>query len=81
MTNLYQQRLEQLGVNSPAVNSTRLKEQLLKEIPELEAHKQGKDVLLAFQGDVGLALFQAAEYSEALIKAKAAKVLRGHILD
>ena len=56
MSKLYQQRLEQLGVNSPTVNSTRLKEKLLAEIPELEAHKQGRDVLLAFQVDAGLAL-------------------------
>ena len=81
MTKLYKQRLEQLGVNSPTVNSTRLKEQLLEEIPELQAHKQGRDVLLAFEEDVGHALFQAAEYSEELIMAKAAKILRGHILD
>ncbi|KAJ8399555.1 hypothetical protein AAFF_G00409660 [Aldrovandia affinis] len=81
MSNLYQQRLEQLGVNSPTVNSTRLKEKLLAEIPELEAHKQGRYVLLAFQVDVGLALSQASKYSEALIMAKAAKILRRHILD
>jgi hypothetical protein len=29
MGNLYQQRLDQLGVHSPTVNSTRLKEKLL----------------------------------------------------
>ena len=39
MSNLYQQRLEQLGVNSPTVNSTGLKEKQLAKIPELEAHK------------------------------------------
>ena len=81
MGNLYQQRLDQLGVHSPTVNSTRLKEKLLAEIPELTAHKQGRDVLLAFQKDVGLALSQASEDSEALIMAKAAKILRRHILD
>ena len=46
---LYAQRLEQLSVDAPAVNSTRLKEKLLSEIPELELHKQGRDILLAFQ--------------------------------
>lgn len=30
----------------------RLKEKLLSEIPELEAHKQGRDVLLTFQKDI-----------------------------
>lgn len=69
MCNLYQQRLDQLGVHSPTVNFTILKEKLLAEIPELTAHKQGRDVLLA------------SEDSEALIMAKAAKILRRHILD
>ena len=36
---LYKQRPQQLGVESPYVNSTSLKEQLLSRIPELEAHK------------------------------------------
>lgn len=53
----------------------------MAEIPEVTAHKQGRDVLLAFQVDVGLALSQASEYSEAFIMAKAAKILRRHILD
>ena len=63
MCNLYQQRLDQLGVHSPRVNSTRLKEKLLAEIPELMANKQARYVLLAFQKDVGLALSQASEES------------------
>lgn len=81
MCNLYQQPLDQLGVHSLTVNSTRLREKLLAEIPELTAHKQGRDVLLAFQKHVGLALSQASEDSEALIMAKAAKILISHILD
>ena len=81
MFHLYSQRLEQLGVEAPNVNSTRLKETLLAEIPELEAHKQGKRVLLAFQKDVGLALSQVSDYSEAIILDKAAKILRRHMLD
>ena len=81
MVQLYSQRLEQLGVEAPYVNSTRLKEKLLAEIPELEAHKQGKHVLLAFQKDVGLTLSQASDYSEAIILGKAAKILRRHMLD
>ena len=81
MVQLYSQRLEQLGVEAPYVNSTRLKEKMLAEIPELEAHKQGKHVLLAFQKDVGLALSQASDYSEAIILGKAAKILRRHMLD
>ena len=40
---------------------------LLVEIPELEAHKSGRDILLAFAEDVGSFLSHATDYSEALI--------------
>ena len=53
LVSLYQQRLQQLGVKYHNVNSTRLKDKLLGEIPELEAYKKGRDVLLAFKEDVG----------------------------
>ena len=70
-------RLEQLGVVSSVVSSSRLKDKLLSEMPELEAHKQGRDVLLAFQKDVGFVLSEASDYySDALIISKAANILR-----
>jgi len=53
---LYTRRLEQLGMEAPHVYCTRLKEDLLSEVPELEAHRSGRDVLLAFKEDIGLAL-------------------------
>ena len=81
ISQLYQQRLAQLGIDIPNVNTTRLKDKLLAEIPELQAHKKGRGVLLAFQKDVVLSLSKASEYSDALVMAKAAKVLRRHILD
>ena len=82
LVNLYTKRLEQLGVEAPAVNSTRLKEKLLSEVPELEAHKQGRDVLLAFQKDVSFVLSDASDYySEAIILGKAANILRRHMLN
>lgn len=82
LVHLYAQRLEQLGVDAPAVNSTTLKEKLLSEIPQLEAHNQGRDVLLAFRKDVGFALSEASDYySEAIILSKAANILRRHMLD
>ena len=82
IVNLYTKRLEQLGVEAPAVNSTRLKEKLLSEVPELEAHKQGKDVFLAFQKDVSFVLSDASDYySEAIILGKAANILRRHMLN
>ena len=81
MVNLYRQRLEQLGMETPDINSTRLKDKLLAEIPELKPHKKGRDVLLAFQKDVGFALSQASDYGDAMTFAKAAKILRRHMLD
>ena len=81
LVSLYKQRLEQLGIDAPDVNSTRLKDKLLAEIPELEAHKKGRDILLAFDKDVGLALSEASNYSEAIVLAKAAKILRKNMIE
>ena len=48
----------------------------------MEAHKQGRDVLLAFQKDVGFVLSEASDYySEAIILGKAANILRKHLPD
>ena len=81
LVNLFKQRLEQLGLGAPDVNSTRLKEQILAEMPEMEAFKNGRDVTIAFRKDVGPALSQACRSSEAIILARAANVLRRHMLD
>ena len=80
LASLYKRRLQQLGVESPEVNSTRLKEQLLSRIPELEAHKKGRDVLLAFRKDVSTILSDASKYSEAIHLAKAADIIRKEML-
>ena len=53
----------------------------MAEISELEAHKQERDVILTFDEDIGLALSQASDYSDAIILAKVAKILRRHMLD
>ncbi|KAK3563126.1 hypothetical protein QTP86_016360, partial [Hemibagrus guttatus] len=42
LVSLYKERLEQFGTDIPDVNSTRLKESLLAEIPGLEAYKKGR---------------------------------------
>jgi len=62
----YKQRLEQLGVDSPDVNSTRLKKQLLSHIAELETHQKGRDVLIAFKNYIGSILADASKYGEAI---------------
>ena len=80
LTTLYKQRLEQLGVESPDVHSTRLKDQLLFHIPKMQAHRKGRDVLLAFEDDVGSILSQSSKYCEAIHLAKAAEIIRRDML-
>jgi len=77
---LYKARLEQLGVVSPDLNATRVKEQLLSHVPQLEAHRQGRDILLAFSNDVGSILAEAVKYGDAVHLAKAASILRKQML-
>lgn len=79
LTELYEQRLKQLGLNSN-VHSTRLKEKLIAEIPEMESYKDGRDVLFAFHKDVGSVLGNTADYSEDTVLAKAAKIIRSRML-
>ena len=83
LASLYKRRLQQLGVESPYVNSTRLKEQLLSSILELEEHKAGCDVLLAFKKDISSVLFDLSKYStaEAIHLAKAASIIRREMLN
>lgn len=77
---LYKQRLQQLGIDNPVVHSTRLKDQLLLHIPELEANHSGRGVLLAYKKDVGSILEQASKYGEAIHLAKAAGMIRRDML-
>ena len=77
---LYRQRLEQLGIDSPDVHATRLKDQLLQHIPDLQAEHHGRDVLLAFKKDIGSILAQASKYGEAVHLAKAAGMIRREML-
>lgn len=80
LATLYRQRLEQLGVQKPEVHATRLKDQLLFHIPELQAHRKGRDVFIAFEKDIGIILQQATEYSEAIHLGKAAAIIRRDML-
>ena len=60
---MYSCLLEQLGGHVPGrVNSTRLKDRLLAQIPELGAYTEGKEVKLAFCGDIGAALHFAQNH-------------------
>eukprot|EP00795_Rhopilema_esculentum_P005342 gene5342-514_t len=78
---LYKQRVEQqIGVDKSSVNSTRLKEQLLLHLPELEAYHKGRDVLLAFHGDIATLMEQANKTCDAVHLAKSASILRKDML-
>ena len=66
------------------VHSKRLKYRLLAHIPDLEAYKEGHDILLAFQKDIGTALkriCQTDEDEKAITLAKAAEIVREDMLN
>ena len=84
LAKIYPHLLEQLGANVPSrVNSTRLKDRLLAQIPKLGAYTEGKEIKLAFSSDIGAALqfAQTHDYdTEAMHLAKAAMLVRKELL-
>ena len=84
LAQLYTERLKGLGADmNSRVNSTRLKERILTQIPDLQAYTQGRDILLAFKANAGVALKQALESDfdeEAIVLARAAEIVRRDIL-
>ena len=80
LTKLYADRLQQLRVKTEGrIHSTRLKNKLLSHFHDLQAHQEGRDILLAFCEHVGSALKDACIESyddEAVHLAKAAKIVR-----
>ena len=81
LVTLFQSRVVQLDVGSPDVHATRLKETLLFHIPKMRAYSKGRDVLLAYDTDVGYILAQTSKYSEAIHMAKAAELIRRDMLN
>ena len=84
MTHLYSDRLKQLGVCNLSIHSTRLKDRVLASFPELQAYKEGRDILLASNQDVGHALRKACEHDadgDAQTLAKAARIVRKEIIN
>ena len=80
LVKLYGQRLQQLGVDCPDLNSTILKEQLLLHMPELQAYHEGRDVFIVFHSDIGDVLAQKNITSDAIHLAKAASIIRKDML-
>ena len=84
LVQLYRERLIQLGELSPCVHSTRLKDRILANFPELQAFKDGRDILLMSNEDVGTALRQACKNdadNDAYILAQAARIVRREIMN
>lgn len=83
LVRLYRSRLQQLGSDMPErTNSTRLKEKLVAQIPDLEAHKSKYEVLLTFKDDVGETLLEAKKRdceSDAVVLMRAANIIRNEI--
>ena len=81
LTKLYHSRIEQLGIKlDTRVHSTRLKERL--EFPDMRTYNKGKNVLIAFEDDVGTSLAKACELDSdkgALHLACAAQIVRRHM--
>ena len=83
LSQLYTTRLEQFGVKLDAkVHTTRLKQHLLNHFTDMCAQKKGRDVLMAFEEDIGTALVKAPEFdsaNDAIHLACAAKIVRNHM--
>ena len=80
LVNLYITRLKQLGTEVVGrIHSTKLKDRILGYFPDLEAHKQGQNVVLISNKDVGSALSKACEHdadNDAVHLARAANIVR-----
>ena len=82
---LYSTRIKELGVLKTArVHSNQPKNRILGHFPDLTANKEGRDILFAFQEDIGQALKKACEKyydDEAMYLATAAKIVRKDMLE
>ena len=62
IVNMHSDRLKQLGIDHlSTIHSTKLKDTILANVTDLQAHKEGWVNLLAFNEDVGPALKKACE--------------------
>ena len=60
---LYSTRFEQLGGEQhDHLHSTCLNNRILANFPDLTAHKEGHDVVLAFNNDLGAALYRSFDH-------------------
>jgi hypothetical protein len=82
---LYTQCLLQHGIKPQSrIHSTKLKQKILVHVPDLQAHSEGRDVLLAFEKNIGHVLKLALEKDyddEGIVLASAAKIVRRDIFN
>ena len=80
LVSLYATRLKQLGTREESrIHSTKLKERLLSYLPDMQAHKQGRNVVLIANHDIGQALRKVCHHdadNDAVHLARAAKIVR-----
>ena len=81
LVRFFSSKLQELGIEPGKINATRLKDRVLAAFPDLTAHTQGREVLLALKHEIGDALKEAKDKdSEAQHLAKAANIVRRDIL-
>jgi len=80
LTRMYQNRITELGGQiTGIIHTTRLKKRLLAHFEDLKESKEGKNVFLVFDSELGAVLKQVFESSfddDALVLARAATILR-----
>ena len=79
LTKRYCEKLKELQVElTGRLHSTRLKKRILSQFADLYEYKEGREILLAFGGDIGDALSSAASIDyedEGYILAEAARII------
>ena len=79
------ERLQEHGASEEmqaTIHSTRLKEKILEQLPELSEHKKGREVILTLKEEAGTAIFDSCLYSgedDGRCLARAAKIIRKHM--
>ena len=80
LAKLYSDRLEELGAKIMGpIHTTQLKDRILANIPDMQAHKHDRNVLLAFNEDTGTVLNNAygCDFDdEGMILSQAARIVR-----
>ena len=80
---MYKTRLEQLDADVEGwMHTSRLKERLLSVLPDLQAHSQGKCIILTFDEDTASVLWKSCNIDDdAMHLARAAQIVRKEIFD